>query len=142
MDRQRENRVKVFALTDMELTPSAIAIAKSTVYRIKKRVDSSSRIDRKDGDDCKSKVDSKISKGRTRPSQRSPCNSCCKIRHPDHDSFQGFKKKHPASVISLGFLTSSGIHMPLIEFSVEYCLTTADYMPKIKSDLIPLIEEN
>lgn len=47
--------------------------------------------------------------------------------------------KHPASVMSLGFVASNGAVMPLIWFPTGYRLTAKDYEAKLAENLVPWI---
>lgn len=47
--------------------------------------------------------------------------------------------KHPASVMSLGFIASNGAVMPLIWFPTGYRLTARDYEDKLANMLVPWI---
>lgn len=50
--------------------------------------------------------------------------------------------KHAQSVMSLGFVASNGITLPLIWFPKGYRLTVTDYIDKLDSILIPWIKAN
>ncbi|XP_059096082.1 uncharacterized protein LOC131890692 [Tigriopus californicus] len=50
-----------------------------------------------------------------------------------------FTTKHPASVMSLGFVASNGLKMPLIWFKQGYRLTAADYIIELETKLLPWI---
>ena len=50
------------------------------------------------------------------------------------------KTKHPASVMSLGFVASNGAVMPLIWFPPGCRLTARDYEVKLADKLVPWIK--
>ncbi len=50
--------------------------------------------------------------------------------------------KHPASVMSLGFVASNGMAAPLIWFPAEFRLTVADYIKVLESNFIPWVKAN
>ncbi|CAB4054858.1 unnamed protein product [Lepeophtheirus salmonis] len=140
MDSERDSCVvKLIALTDEFLTPSAIAkqleIATSTVYRIKKYGDSGDSLGRGN----KSKVDSKdiqrvVEVGPKKPMHHHAeyfsisaidektwnvdpvfnCHNDCGTSFGNYE--EGADIITAASVISLGFVASSEISIPLILF--------------------------
>ncbi|QQP31680.1 Putative transposable element [Caligus rogercresseyi] len=50
--------------------------------------------------------------------------------------------KHPASVMSLGFVASNGIAVPLIWFPTGFRLKAADYIKVLKTKFLPWVKEN
>lgn len=50
--------------------------------------------------------------------------------------------KHPASIMSLGFVGSDGKAAPLVWFPVGYRLTGADYVKALKENLLPWVQAN
>ena len=50
--------------------------------------------------------------------------------------------KHPASIMSLGFVASDGRAAPLIWFPVGYRLTGADYVKSLEDKLLPWVQAN
>ena len=50
--------------------------------------------------------------------------------------------KHPASVMSLGFVASDGKAPPLVWFPVGYRLTGADYVKALEENLLPWVQAN
>eukprot|EP00095_Tigriopus_kingsejongensis_P008839 snap_masked-scaffold15_size728074-processed-gene-0.6 protein:Tk08839 transcript:snap_masked-scaffold15_size728074-processed-gene-0.6-mRNA-1 annotation:"PREDICTED: uncharacterized protein K02A2.6-like" len=50
--------------------------------------------------------------------------------------------KHPASVMSLGFVASNGKAMPLLWFKTEYRLNGADYVKLLRTKLIRWVRTN
>ncbi len=50
--------------------------------------------------------------------------------------------KHPASVMSLGFVTTYGLVPPLAWFPAGYHLNADDYVNMLKTNLIPWVADN
>ena len=50
--------------------------------------------------------------------------------------------KHPSSTMSLGFVASNGLKMPLIWFPKGYRLNSADYVEILETKLLPWIKQN
>ncbi|QQP40096.1 Putative transposable element, partial [Caligus rogercresseyi] len=50
--------------------------------------------------------------------------------------------KHPASVMSLGFVASNGKAMPLIWFPTGYRLNAVDYVKILQEKFLPWFQEN
>ncbi|QQP40579.1 Putative transposable element [Caligus rogercresseyi] len=50
--------------------------------------------------------------------------------------------KHPASVMSLGFVASNGKAMPLIWFPTDYRLNAVDYVKILQEKFLPWVQES